>query len=320
MSKTILDVVRECDNFVSDDEPVSQSEVLGNCYTFGVNGYSAVLGYILREIVEKIQWSDLWAIDHHQRTVTLATPAGATTDIRSRVLEDTLKATRKLGIISMLESWRDEKFPVYGPEGEVLLKIERCATALFGIVTYGVQLLCYVRGEQGLQLWIGKRSERKQTYPGMLDTTAAGGLVAGKLPIEALICEAQEEASLPEELVREMVKPMSHLTYFHVRGSKAGGEVGLFQPEVEYTYELELDPSMTPEPRDSEVEGFSLYTVEEVLRALKEGQFKPNSAIVIVEFLILHGILRAENEPGYAEILLHLHRELELPLLILPSN
>ncbi|KUM64238.1 hypothetical protein ACN42_g2878 [Penicillium freii] len=302
MTKSILDIVKGCDNFVSYDEPTSRSGVLGKCYEF------------------RMQWSDLWSIDHHKQTVTLDTPATATVDMRSLLLEDTLTTTRKSGVISMLESWRDENFPVYGPEGEVLLEIERCASALFGIVTYGVQLLCYVRDKQDLRLWIGKRSARKQTYPGMLDSTAAGGLGAGKLPIEALICEAQEEASIPEEIVRMKVKPMNNLTYFHIRGDQAGGEAGLFQPEIEYTYELELDPSTIPKPRDSEVECFSLYTVDEVLYALKRGQFKPNSAIVIVEFLIQHGILNAENEPDYSEILSHLHRKLEFPLRIQPSN
>lgn len=58
-------------------------------------------------------------------------------------------------------------------------------------MTYGVQFIAYVRDEQGPQLWIGKRLERKKTYPGMLDSTAAGGLGAGKLPIEALISEVE---------------------------------------------------------------------------------------------------------------------------------
>lgn len=281
-----------------------------------MNGCNAVLGYITRQTVEGIQWSHSWSINHHEQTITLTTPATATTDVRSRALEDTLKSTRKLGTISVLKNWRHENFPVYGPGGEVLLEIERCASALFGIVTYGVQLVCYVRSEQGPRIWIGKRSGRKQTYPGMLDSTAAGGLSAGKLPIEALISEAREEASIPEEIIRKKVKPMSQLSYFHIRGNKAGGESGLFQPEVEYTYELELDPSLTPEPRDSEVECFSLYTIEEVLDALIRGLFKPNSAIAIVEFLIQQGILNHENEPSYFEILSHLHRRLEFPILI----
>lgn len=270
-------------------------------------------------MVDKIHWTESWAIDHSYRTVTLTTPVTATTDSRSEVLEDTLQATRKRATISLLDNWRQETFPVYGPEGDILLNIERCASALFGIVTYGVQLICYVKSEEGPRLWIAKRSEKKQTYPGMLDTTAAGGLASGTRPIDALISEAQEEASIPAEIVRTNAKPMRPLTYFHIRGNKAGGESGLFQPEAEYTYEMELEPSWTPTPRDTEVESFKLFTIEEVLHALKSGRFKPNSAVVIVEFLIQYGILNRENEPDYEEILAHLHRTLEFPVLIQPS-
>lgn len=305
-------------SFPSHNEPTLQSEALAGCFTFRVNGCNAILGYILPEIVEKMHWSDSWVIDHQGRTVTLATPANATAEMRSCVVEETLQATRQLGTISLLKGWRGERFPVYGPDGETLLEMERCASALFGIVTYGVQLIAYVRKEQRLRLWISKRSEEKQTYAGMLDTTAAGGLVAGKLPIEGIICEAQEEASIPEDVLRQKVKPMSTLNYFHIRGEKAGGEVGLFQPEVEYTYELELDEQMVPQPKDSEVAGFKLYTIEEALNVLKEGRFKPNSAIIIVEFLITHGFLNERTEQDYADILFHLHRRLEFPLCILP--
>ncbi|KAE8378269.1 NUDIX hydrolase domain-like protein [Aspergillus bertholletiae] len=318
MDGGILDVVRECNNF-SRDELASHSDDPGKCYAFRINGYDAVLGYITHNIVAKIQWSHIWTIDHPRRTVTLATPAAATADMRSRALDDTLQATKTLGTISLLNSWRNETFPVYGPGGEVLLEIERCASALFGIVTYGVQLIAYVSDERGPQLWIGKRSEKKQTYPGMLDSTAAGGLGTGKLPIEALIAEAQEEASIPEDVIRTRVKPMTPLTYFHIRGNKAGGESGLFQPEAEYTYALELDPDMAPKPGDSEVECFELYTVEQVLQALKRRLFKPNSAIAVVEFLIHLRILTEDNEPSYREILAHLYSKFEFPTLIQPS-
>lgn len=307
------------ESFLSSTKPTTQSQVLGTSYAFKVNGCSSILGYIHQNTLEQVQWSDRWSIDHDKKTVTLATPPTASADVRSQVLDDTLKVTRELNVISMLKSWRNETFPVYDSKGEVLLEIERCASALFGIVTYGVQLLAYVRTEKDFQLWIGKRSDRKQTYPGMLDSTAAGGLGTGKLPIEAVICEAQEEASIPEEIVRERAKPMNHLSYFHIRGNKAGGESGLFQPEIEYTYELELDSAMIPEPKDSEVDCFRLYTIDEVVSALKQGRFKPNSGIVIVEFLLQHGILTPDNEDDYAEILSHLHRRLEFPVLIQPS-
>lgn len=223
----------------------------------------------------------------------------------------------------MLQKWRNETFSIYDSHGDVLLEVERCASALFGIVTYGVQLLCYVNDRQnglGLRLWIGKRSHRKQTYPGMLDCTAAGGLPTGTLPIEAVMCEAQEEASIPYEFAKGNIKSMGPISYFHIRGSKAGGEIGLLQPEVEYTYALELEAGMVPTPSDSEVESFTLYTVEETVEFLKQGLFKPNSAVVIVKFLIEHGIVNCVNDPDYEEILSHLARPLEFPVVIQPST
>jgi hypothetical protein len=42
---------------------------------------------------------------------------------------------------------------------------------------YGVHMNGYVNKEGQKFLWIGKRSDVKQTYPGMLDHLVAGGLV-----------------------------------------------------------------------------------------------------------------------------------------------
>lgn len=221
----------------------------------------------------------------------------------------------------MLDKWRNETFPVYDIQGNVLVEIERCASALFGIVTYGVQLLCYVNDDRdGLRLWIGKRSSKKQTYPGMLDCTAAGGLPTGTLPLDAVMCEAQEEASIPYDFTKRNIKSMEPISYFYIRGSTAGGEIGLLQPEVEYTYQLELEVGMVPTPSDSEVESFTLYTVAETLGFLKQGLFKPNSAVVIVKFFIEHGIVSPENELDYSEILSHLSRPLEFPVVIHSST
>lgn len=330
----ILDVVKACDKYaarlstlflLADNLDVAESlphdfsshpaEAAGS-YIFSLNGFNHALGYIPHSIIETVVWSDSWSINHQQRSVTLVTPGTATTHERSMIVEETLQKNRELGTISLLQNWRNETFPVYGPEGHVLLHIERCASALFGIVTYGVQLICYVNHEEGPRLWIAKRSGKKQTYAGMLDTTAAGGLGSGTVPINALISEAEEEASIPAETVRAKAEPMGELTYFHIRGDQAGGESGLFQPEVEYTYAMELDQEFTPKPKDTEVECFRLFTVGEALSALKHGLFKPNSAIVIVEFFIRRGILTRENEPHYDEIMLHLHRKLEFPILI----
>ena len=45
------------------------------------------------------------------------------------------------------------------------------------IQAYGVHMNGYVEKDGQKLLWIGKRSQMKPTYPGMLDHLAAGGLV-----------------------------------------------------------------------------------------------------------------------------------------------
>ncbi len=65
---------------------------------------------------------------------------------------------------------------------------------------------------------------------------------------------------------------------------------------------------------DSSVEAFELLTVPEIKRALSQKQFKPNSALVVIDFLIRHRQITAEDEPDYQDILLRLHRNLEFPV------
>lgn len=165
-----------------------------------------------------------------------------------------------------------------------------------------------------IKIWVPRRSSSKQTYPGMLDNTVGGGMSTGEIPRECAIREAMEEASLPEETVKSNARMCGAVTYFYVRDARAGGETGLLQPEVEYIYDIELDPSVVPQPCDTEVEDFRLWSVEEVRKAMGEGQFKPNAAIVLVDFFIRHGIITPENEIDYLEILARLHRRFEFPI------
>lgn len=149
---------------------------------------------------------------------------------------------------------------MYGPGGEVLYSIERAASALFGIVTYGVHLSAFVRdptASYGIKLWIPRRAKSKQTYGGMLDNTVAGGMATGEEPLECVIREAEEEASLPAEIVRRSVKAAGTITYILLRDKKAGGETGLVQPECQYVYELELPKDIIPKPCDGEVEVYT---------------------------------------------------------------
>lgn len=296
------------------DNRVAYTENLQNYHEFRVNGYDAILGYILNSVVEKFPWSsDYWVVDSAAKTVTLATPADATPEHRSKLVGDSILEAVKLGAFEVLKGWRNEKYPVYGPGGEFLLDMERCASPLFGIVSYGAHMTGYVDDADGLKLWVPRRAKNKQTYPSMLDNTVAGGMCTDEKPFECIVREAMEEASLPEDVVRASIIPVGCVTYSHIRDARAGGETGLSQPEVEYVYDLKLDASVIPRPGDNEVEEFKLWTVQEVKDALARGEFKPNCAVVMIDFFIRRGILTAENEPDYLDILSRLHRRLEYP-------
>lgn len=315
MAKSNLDLVGECDNFpYYEDDRTAYTDNLNNYHAFKVSGYDCTLGYILNAVVEKFPWSEKsWAIDSTAQTVTLVTPAGATPTHRSKLVSADIAEAVKQGKFEVLKGWRNENYAVYGPGGEFLLEMERAATPLFGIVSYGAHLTAYVKDESGYKIWVPRRAKNKQTYPSLLDNTVAGGMCTGETPFECIVREAMEEASLPEAAVRAATLPVGCVTYSHVRDVRAGGETGLIQPEVEYIYELRLDAETIPKPGDNEVEEFKLMSIPEVKAALARGEFKPNCANIMVDFFIRHGMLTPENEPDYLQIVARLHRRLEYP-------
>ena len=229
-------------------------------------------------------------------------------------MEQTLLALREIGHFKVLQKWRNELYAVYGRYKELLFEVERSASPLLGVVTYGVHLTAYTKDKQGeVKIWIPRRARTKQTYGGMLDNAVAGGIASGESAFESLVRECAEEASLPEDLVRSKAKTVGTITYFHIRGEKAGGETKLLQPECQYVYDLELPEDVIPKPGDDEVEEFYLWRIDEVLDAMHKGEFKPNCAAVMLDWFIRHGVLTQENEKDYIEIVSRLHRRLEFP-------
>ncbi|SMY27776.1 unnamed protein product [Zymoseptoria tritici ST99CH_1A5] len=316
--KSNLDLVNECDNFpYYQTDPKLFFAHINTYYALYVKDYpEAELGYILPSVAEVFRGLPDWKISDEDRSLTLVT--GTTEQERSKVVEATIRAMHATGHFEVLSKWRDELYPVYGPKGELLFSMERSASALFGIVTYGCHMTAYVKsktdeGKEGIKIWVPKRAVSKQTYGGMLDNTVAGGIATGESPFESLVRESAEEASLPENIVRENAKAVGTVTYFHIRDARAGGETKLLQPECQYVYDLELAEDVVPKPSDDEVESFELMAVEDVKEAMRDGKFKPNCALVLLDFFIRHGYVTMETEPGYIEIVSRLHRRLDFP-------
>lgn len=318
--KSNLDLLNECDNFpYYHVDPKLYLAHVNTYYGLFVAAHPTTeLGYILPSVAEVFRGLPDWKLDDDARSLTLLT--GTNEEERSKIVAGTTRAMRGTGHFKVLDGWRDELYPVYGPDGHCLFSIERAASALFGIVTYGCHMTAFTQKEKSegdgkeMRIWVPRRAATKQTYGGMLDNTVAGGIATSESAFESLVREAQEEASLPEDLVRRSVKSVGTVTYFHIRDHRAGGETRLLQPECQYVYDLELAGDVIPKPSDDEVSGFELKTVEDVKQALKDGEFKPNCALVLLDFFIRHSIITAEDQ-GYIELVARLHRRLEFPTL-----
>ena len=55
---------------------------------------------------------------------------------------------------------------------------------------------------------------------------------------------------------------------------------------------------------------YQLMPLAEVMEALHAGEFKPNCGLIIVDFLVRHGLVTPENEPSFFDISWRSHRRL----------
>ncbi|PHH71937.1 hypothetical protein CDD83_5065 [Cordyceps sp. RAO-2017] len=235
---------------------------------------------------------------------------------RTRAVTRLTQFWRERGTFKLLQGWRDELWPVYGRTGELIFSVERSAMGLFGTMRYGVHLTAYVAdstASHGMRLWVPKRAADKSTFPGMLDNTVAGGLITGEDPLECVIREAGEEASLPADLVRRQARCVGTVTYIYITDEKQVGEGDFVYPECQWIYDLELPTNLTPHPRDGEVEAFYLHDVNQVQKDLSCGKYKNNCALVLIDFFIRHAILTRDNEVDLEAINHRLHRALPFP-------
>ena len=322
----------------------SYASTLSSFYKLCIPPCPHPVGYLLSSVALLLEetlftsssLTEEWVFNHTVRTLTLrlgfpnadlAPDSPRALAARSSIFERTARLMRESNNWAVLKGWRDELYPIYGSihgQRTLLASVERAASPLFGIISYGCHLTAYVRRPgQEMQLWIPRRAHTKSTYPGLLDNTVAGGIATGESPWTCIVREAEEEASLPAALMQERCKAAGTVTYLHIRDKRAGGETGLLQPECQFVYDLDMTGYVHPEsgkavvptPLDGEVESFELIGVGEVRERMGRGEFKPNCAVVLLDFLVRQGVLTAEDEQGgggeYMRVCERLHRRLE---------
>lgn len=280
-------------------------------YTLHIEGYEGTYGHLIEATIKSFTWNDEhWAVDHEKKTVTLR---GATREARQEAIDKTLLFERDKATFKVLKKWTGERFPIYGAGRELIVDLERAGATLFGIVTYGVQLITYVEDDQGsIKIWLARRAPTKTLFPNRLGVTVGGSLPSSETPFQCMIRESQEEASLSADLVSKHAKPAGTIAFVTASETKttSGGEAGLIRAETQFVYDMKVDASVVPTPFDMEASDISLYTIEETKKALDDGEFTPGNACLILDFFIRHGFVTFENEQNYTQIVSRLHRSL----------
>ena len=218
-------------------------------------------------------------------------------DNRTAAVGEVLEALMQRGD---LPGWRGEKYKVATSfSAPTLFDIERAAVAPFGIIGYGVHLNGVVLTDDGLSMWIARRSLSKPTGPGKLDQIVAGGQPGGISLKDNLLKECAEEAAIPAIIAAASV-PVGAISYVTERPE------GL-RRDVLFNYDLALPADFRPDNTDGEVEDFQLMELDAVAARVGEGEdFKFNCSLVVIDFLMRHGYIEADH-PDYIDLINGLH-------------
>ncbi len=212
---------------------------------------------------------------------------------RTQAVGRVLETLRDEGVV---RNWRNESYAIAESFGQTpLFLMERAATVLFGVKTFGVHLNGFVRNGDSLKMWIARRAADRPVSPGKLDQIVAGGQPAGLSVTENLAKECAEEASIPPELAARAI-PAGAVSYRMERPEGLRNDTLFF-------YDLELPEDFVPRNTDGETATFHLMPIGDVASIVENStQFKFNCSLVIIDFLIRHGVI-PPSHPDYLDLL-----------------
>ncbi|KAH9261908.1 hypothetical protein BASA81_000564 [Batrachochytrium salamandrivorans] len=209
----------------------------------------------------------------------------------------------------LFTGWRDESYPALALDGkrEEMFYVERAFAKVFGLVRHSIHVNGIVSEEEGkeIRIWMGKRSNTKSRFPGMLDNMVAGGLPRLMSPLECAVKECWEEASVPPQVSRAGLQLVGSLTRVGLEES----DNRFVRLEEIFVFDLKLPKGeFTPVPYDGEVENFLLCTGNEVM--LHDANVKPDVLLVVADLMLrrkLVSVNTADEQASYLDLVRAMH-------------
>ena len=268
--------------------------------SFVVGGVA--LGKCLDRAAAALESTGAFAVD--ATSVVLEDAPGDGAEERSARLAEVFDALRAADAAPCLRGWRDEGFALRESfHAQPLATIERAAAPLLGAPAFGVFCVGFTRDGAGRPdaVWLGRRSPQKPTWPNKWDVLAAGGVAAGDAPAAAMAAELADEAGLADADGLAAVG----CVWYDGRSDDGWG----VKPDTLFCYDLEVARDFAPTPADGEVEEFARVSVADLLDRLcaDDDDWKPNSALVLVDFLVRHGLV-SSDEADYVPLVASLRR------------
>ncbi|CAF0740186.1 unnamed protein product [Brachionus calyciflorus] len=267
------------------------------CYKFFIEEYH--VGFIDYKVANELRkYPNIFIFDDKNEYSRIDLE---TFEDRTKAIEEVLNDLKEKNLFKTLNGWRNEHYFVRKSfNSKALMSIERAGACLFGTRSYGCHINGYIKKNNEYFMWIARRSKTKQTYPFMLDNFVAGGLTAGLSVFECAKKELEEEAGLTIELSSRL-KSTDAISYSYQNGSE-------IHIEGEFIFDIKLPSDFVPKNQDGEVFCFYLMNIHQVKNAIISDEFKPNSAVVTLNFLMRKDLLTPDELPNYFEILENIHK------------
>lgn len=246
---------------------------------------------------ELAHWNQCFEIKNNKLFLN---PSLSSPEERTLACQPIMKALYEKGVI---DSWVGESYAAILEYGEIpRFLIERAAVTFMGLHGFGVHINGLVKKEDGIYIWIARRTKAKPFWPGKLDQMVAGGQPVGISRKENVIKEAAEEADIPVELARQSTL----VSEIHYRGETHRG----MNVDTLFNYDLWLPEGFVPVNTDGEVDEFMLMPIEEMAQLTENThEFKDNCDLVNIDLLIRLGLLN-ETHPEYDVIKRNLYQKI----------